>query len=522
VRASRTRLSLVVLGAALLVAVALPVQESGCTQTSHLALTRAFADGGARIDRWQTTTCDKAWFEGHFYSVKAPGLAAAALPSYFVLRSLHLLPHSQTTTIWILNLFTVVPALLLLVYLTARLAESVEPRSGLLVAVALGVGSLAFPFGTLWFGHVPAALFGFAAFAVLLRARLGSLDRRYDVAAGALASAAVLFEYPLALVALVLVVYAAFARGVRGAFAYLCGAAIPAAALLAYNAWAFGSVSHFSYQDAVKVTGQTGHDVIGANAEGFFGITWPSPHALAELLISPRGLLTLTPVLAFGALGALALRRSHPLEAAVVAAAVLAFLLYNAGYTANVGGPFGGDSPGPRFLIAVMPFLVFPLGVAARSSPGATAALLGASVASMVLATATVPMVGEGETHRWLDGLRHGDFTHTVVTLLGGGNGWAAILPFALVALGIGAIGVRRAFSSAPLSAHTAFEAASALLAWALAVVASSRLFEPDRRATGSVALGLACVAAGAGVLSWWSRREGAGVRHGTAARPLR
>jgi hypothetical protein len=500
---------------------AMPVQETGCTQTSHLALTRALSHGTGRIDRWQKTTCDKAWFHGHFYSVKAPALAAAALPAYLVLRSVHVLPKSDTTLVWILNIFTVVPALLLLVWVIARVAESVEPGSSRLVAVALGLGSLAFPFGTLWFGHVPAALFGFSAFAVLLWARTASLDRRADVAAGVLAGAAVLFEYPLALLALVLVVYAGLSRGLRGALAYLAGAAIPAAALLAYNAWAFGSIMHFSYQDAVKITGQTGHDVIGANAQGFFGITWPSPHALAALLISPRGLLTITPIFLIGALGVVALRRRAPLEAAVVAVVVFAFLLYNAGYTANVGGPFGGDSPGPRFLIAVMPFLLFPLGIAARSSPGATAALLGVSVATMVLATATVPMVGEGETHRWLDGLRNGDFTHTVVTLLGGG-GWAAILPFALVALGIGAFGVRRALSSAALTGHTAFEAASAFVAWCLVLVASSRIFEADRRATGSVALGLACVAAAAGVLSWRSRREGVGVRHGPAARPLR
>jgi hypothetical protein len=48
-----------------------PVQETGCTQTSQLALTRAFASGTARIDRWQQTTCDKAWFHNHYYSVKA-------------------------------------------------------------------------------------------------------------------------------------------------------------------------------------------------------------------------------------------------------------------------------------------------------------------------------------------------------------------------------------------------------------------------------------------------------------------
>ena len=70
--------------------------------------------------------------------------------------------------------------------------------------------------------------------------------------------------------------------------------------LLAYNHWAFGSIGTMSYDNAVDRQGFTGHDTLGLNSGGFFGITWPDPRVALELLISPRGLLALTPVVVMG------------------------------------------------------------------------------------------------------------------------------------------------------------------------------------------------------------------------------
>ncbi len=493
-----------VLGLLFVVVFAVPVQQPGCTQRSHLALTRALASGTARIDRDQATTCDKAWFGGHFYSVKAPGLAATALPAYALLGALDLRPKSPTTLVWLLNLLTVVPSALILLLLTARLADWVEPGSGTLAAVALGAGTLALPFATLWFGHLPSAALAFGAFFLLVRGKAALGDRRIDAAAGLLAGTAVLFDYPLGLVAIALLVYAIATRGIRAAAAYGGGAAIPAAALVAYNRWAFGSPTHVSYRDTVAVSGDTGHDVIQSGHQGFFGITWPSPHALAELLLSQRGLLTLTPVCLLGAFGVVALRRHTRAEAWFCGALVAAFLVYNSGLTLPFGGPFGGDTPGPRYLIAVLPFLLFPIGLAARAAPGATAALLAASVGAMALATATVPMVGASETHLWLDALRDGRFTNTVVTLFGGGNGWPAILPFVVAVAALVWVGVTQSLRRMTAPLYAAFEAACLLISWLLVVFASSRLFEPGRVAEGLIALGLA--AALVAVAALWAR----------------
>ena len=67
------------------VAWALIVHSLAWAQTAHFAQVRAFAAGQPEIDRWHWETGDKAWVDGHFYSVKAPGVAALSLPLYFAI-----------------------------------------------------------------------------------------------------------------------------------------------------------------------------------------------------------------------------------------------------------------------------------------------------------------------------------------------------------------------------------------------------------------------------------------------------
>ena len=453
--------------ACLVVLFAFPVHVFPCgTQASHYALVRGFAHGTARIDEAQWFTCDKAWFEGHSYSVKAPALAAMALPAYLLLDRTGRVPADQTWAVWLLALTTVVPLALLLVWLVGRVAAEIAPDYVLFTQIAVGVGTLVLPFGSLWFGHVPAATLAFAAY-VLIRPSVEKVTVRRAVGAGLLAGGAVLFEYPTAVIAVLLVVYLALTRGLRPA-AWMClGGSVPAVLLLLYNQWAFGSITHFSYEDAVSETGVTGHDVLGANDHGFFGIGRPRAHALVDILASPRGLLVVTPICVLGLMGiALRYRQSRG-EGALLGSVTVLFVAYNAGYTLNIGGPFGGDAPGPRFLVAAIPFLMVPVGLAAARWPGAAIALLLISGATMLVATGTQPLVNEGFTDVWLKRLQAGDFVKTPLTLLTDGHGWGEILPFALagvVLLGIALEQPARDVMRAP--SRAALEAGAVLLAW--------------------------------------------------------
>ena len=412
------------------------VQASGANQASHYALIRALDAGTAKIDRWHEETVDKSHVDGHYYSVKAPGLAFATLPWFEAVDLTGLLDEAasrgasvardegatggderarlvreQRPVTWLLGLWAVVlPALALL--LTVRwVAERFAPGWGTATAVVLGLGTLVLPYSTLLYAHLPAAALAFGSYALLLRGR-------WPVLAGLLGGLAVLVEYPVALLVGVLAVWTLL-RSRRDGGLFVAGAALGVLPLALYNLWAFGSLTHMSYDDVVGFEGQE---------EGIFGVTLPDPGAAWDLLLSPRGLLVLTPVVAVAVWGLVRARRWELL--AIVAVA----FLYNAAYYL----PFGGDVPGPRFLVPMLPFTAVGLAVALRERTALTLGLGAASVVGMVAATLALPQLDGEDTGRWQDLLADGDLQFTLLGALGAGHGWVGALPFlALVALAV-------------------------------------------------------------------------------------
>jgi hypothetical protein len=203
-----------------------------------------------------------------------------------------------------------------------------------------------------------------------------------------------------------------------------------------------------------------------------------------------------------GAAGIVILYRRARREAVLLGALVAAFLVYNAGYTLNTAGPFGGDTPGPRFLIAILPFLLVSAGLAIQASPGASAALLAASVSAMALVTATTPMLGGGEEERWMRELRSGTFVKTVASG-GESSNWPAILPFAVPLFILLAIGARDALRAARAHrAYAAFSAATAAIAWLLVLEAGHFFYRDENRPAALIAYVLAAVVATAALVA--------------------
>jgi hypothetical protein len=481
------------------------MHSMGWAQTAHYAQVKAFADGQPQIDQFHWETNDKAYVDGHFYSVKSPGVAALSLPFYEAIdalggkqlaleaavnarntahpkwraqgvvplenygfnveRGLHVESRveAEAPIIWALTLFvSVIPAMLLLV--AVRWAgDRVAPGYGTAAAITLGLASIVMTFAAEYFSHVISAGLAFAGFLLLWKERDGPPSWKLVAGAGALAGLAVTFEFQTGLVGIVLFFYALARRTdiLRRAGAYAAGTLAGAMPMLAFNYWAFGNPLKLAYGYAVEVPGLTGHDKLGLNSHGFFGITAPRVDSAVDLLLAGRGLLVLTPIIVMCVVGVVLMRRKgHRAEANVILAVAACYFIYNSGYWL----PFGGGTPGPRFLIPAMPFLAIGLAMAYRRLPAITLGLAIPSAVFMLAGTLTFPLLGQQGTGTWADWLIQGNLEHTLLTAFGVSNAWLAIAPFLAAVLTAVALAAK---ATPAVQLSDLRPAVAAVIAWA-------------------------------------------------------
>jgi hypothetical protein len=369
-RAPRHELLLLALVAVAALSVVYPI---GAQDVSRLCLTRAAAHGHLSADTCLAGAVDVASYGAHRYSDKAPGVSILAVPvaEAVGLRDPARWHHSGDLRVWAARAAVGGVALLLCAFLVGRVSEGLVPGTGGPALVAFALGTPAAALALADFAHVPAAALAFAAFVLAWRRR--------PLSAGLVAGAAVLVEYEAGLVALVLAGYVLL-TGRRPLGRYLLGVAPAGLALAAYDWAAFGSPFHLSYRYVA--------DTFAADqAAGFFGIHAPSWRATRLVLVGDQGLVFDAPFLLAAGAGLFFLWRSRRAEAAVCTIVVLAFLALNCGYF----DPYGGDSPGPRFVTPALPFLMLGLPFALARFRAAGAALIAASVIASTAIALTWP-----------------------------------------------------------------------------------------------------------------------------------
>jgi hypothetical protein len=470
--------AVLVAAVALLLAYAWPEQDAGWNASAHFALVRSLADGTAKIDPYRDETGDVAWYRGHYYAAKAPGLALYSLPAWLVVERIPQIANARDRAIWTLDFWACVLPAVLLFMLVRAVGDRLAPGTGLLSAIALGLGTMVLPFSTMYFSHIPAAAAAFAAFALLVRGRDGPINPLAVLAAGFLAGTAVVFEYPAAIAVVVLAGYAlAVSPRVACGAAYAAGAVAGVSPLLAYQWLVYGSPLHTPYDDVVAVPGVSGHDVVGANGQGFLGVTTPRFSDAVRLLVDDRGLLVLSPLVLVGAVGLVPLwRAGRRAESLTCATMFAAFLVYNSGYTPVFGGIWGGGSPGPRLLLVSLPFVMLGAGLVFRRAPLAVSGLLVASTAVYAAGTVTYPRIGEDGTGPWTwwEHVRRSSFMDTMTVELGGPRGWLAVAPFFLALAVVLVAGI---WTGRPRVDRSQVAVAfSAGLGWALLILAGPAL----------------------------------------------
>jgi hypothetical protein len=345
-------------------------QAGGWNQNSRFALVRAIIERHTlQIDAYYLHTGDRALWEGHYYSDKAPGASLLALAPVAVARGVARLVHvdpegypgiawtSYVATVATSGLFTLIAALLVM---QLALRWGFSRGAAVFAATAYGIASPAWCYATLFMSHGLTAGCLMLAYADAIE--LGDPGRhgrwRGPWSIGIWAGLAVISELQAVVPAFFIAILALLAVGDRrarslsgAAMGIVAGGLIVGTALLVYNAVAFGSPFHVGYAS------EEGFEQLHT---GFFGITYPSWWTMRELLIgSYRGLLPLSPLVALTPVGLAILARAPARRRPVVVAASIAafYLLLNASYFYWEGG----WAYAPRQLTPALPFLALGL-----------------------------------------------------------------------------------------------------------------------------------------------------------------
>jgi hypothetical protein len=395
------------LAAVLLCSYAYFESGEGWNQNSHFDLTRALVEQNTvKIDSYQGNTGDKAFFEGHFYCDKAPGLSLVAAPVWALIRVLARAAGKDpdSTEIIRLGLYS---AGLMTVALPTALAlallflEAIEMGSSVggaaFGAIALGLSSPLWCYATLFWGHAASGaflVFAFLAAKALQKRENAALSLWIGFGVGLAAGWATLIDYPAALAAMILAGYAVLnawrsqpRMAWRIALGIFVGASLCVIILGLYNLAAFHSVLAVSYKYQVG---------FAETRQGLFGITYPKPRVMWNILLGPyRGLLPTAPVLLVAPLGMLILWRNGKTRRHCLV--LFAIPLYYYLLTTSYANWYGGQCYGPRYLSPGLFFLAPALAMIWTYSPSRMRAFLvvlwavGFSLSLIAVSTSPLP-----------------------------------------------------------------------------------------------------------------------------------
>lgn len=328
----------------------------------RLQMTAAIVDDGTyRIDevrrRWGWTN-DAAVYEGRYYSVKAPGTSLLGVPVYWAYRTgcdLVGAELDRVVALWLARVFaSIVPFLIFLWWFRKWLDGRVEPLAADVATVAIGLGSMLLGYALLFVSHTTSALVAFGSFMILHR-RPGApgMGPLPALAAGALAGAVTLFEYPGAIATGVLGLYALVAiKPRRNVVFFVLGVVLALLPLLHFQWAAFG---HPLRPGHVFVENPSFRDIHHQGVYGANRFHWDAAYTL--LFDRASGLFPLFPFAIAAIPGFVLLLRTRTERLAALAAVGISVGTY-------VGICFteqwrGGWTIGPRYLAVTMPFLAW-------------------------------------------------------------------------------------------------------------------------------------------------------------------
>lgn len=351
----------------------------------------------AVIEKWQLNidpfafnSADIIRYDNNLlYPNKAPGTTYVGIPFFFLAKiffGIFTFPEwmkyhfiCYITTVFTINLISAFCGVCIY-WLLLRMSKNVF--LSVFITFSYTLGTIAFPFATLYFSHQLAASLVFICYYAVF-AVIDDFDKkkkssqRYDylrLIGGALAGGfAFVTEYPTLIAIAAIELYALIMMLKRKMavkwFTFSVFLAIGMAPLFIYNMKAFGKIWYVPYEAYTKA----GTTTFEEHKKGFVGVQlpWKNPHfmrQMKEITYRPqRGLFYCNPnlILIFpgfiiGLIAAI-YRRKRILDVLMSLGIFVSFMMFNASYGDTILFWGGGYSIGPRHIVPMLPFLIIPL-----------------------------------------------------------------------------------------------------------------------------------------------------------------
>ena len=320
-------------------------------ETSHFALIQSIVHNQSFIINEfadQTLYVDIAYYNGNYYSDKAPGLSFIGIPIYLICYSLGLplgMTHFFLSSI---SAFFTSLTIITIYEICAYLEYS--SRTRVLVALVYAFGTIACVYAKTFFAHSTSAfLILYSAFMTMKAVQASKHYWNYTFI-GMLLGSSILIEYLNIVLLIPFLIYFLSYKEYKAIMISLLPVALCLGLLGIYNFICFDNPFVLSYSYHVD-------EPFYAEGKAFL---FPIHLGLYYQLVSPiRGLFFHSPILFLGVIGYYDLYKKRKKETLFFALSFLLFVFLFSSYVIW----WGGYCYGPRYLLPVITFLSIPSGL---------------------------------------------------------------------------------------------------------------------------------------------------------------
>jgi hypothetical protein len=377
-------------------------------QNSHFDQTRTLVeDNSLAINKYAFNSADTVVYGQNVYPNKAPGMTFLSYPAWMFFSKL--LPVFSEDKLLVENFVCYFTSLstvaflssLLTVFLFLYLSKILSEEVSVLLCILYALGTLAFPYSTLFFSHQIAAALIFGSFYLSFLSRNISTEKKKNpslllvIGSGFLSGYAFSTEYPSGIAAMMIGIYCVWqVNWVRIGLSYLLGLFLGLIPFFTYNYLLFDRLIYFPYQFYAD-------EKVGAfsqHAQGFLGVSFPKLENLSYLTIGfERGLLPINPIfilLPF-AVVSIFLKKKYTKENVIALLIVSSYFLFNMAYGSGIVFAGGGACLGPRHIVVMLPFAIILLAELTKNKfYASTLSCLGIlSITMMLMFTAVEPRI---------------------------------------------------------------------------------------------------------------------------------